>query len=101
VTVADPYLDFGSGKAGESLEAAATIHNWSNRPVSLVGSTSDCSCSALTDLPLPLSPGGEARITIRLTVPANAHGQLTRKVLLLTDSPEQPEVVFHIGCRIE
>jgi hypothetical protein len=41
VTVADPYLDFGSGKAGESLEAAATIHNWSNRPVSLVGSTSD------------------------------------------------------------
>jgi hypothetical protein len=101
LTVADPYLDFGTGKPGNKLEATATIRNWSDRPVRLIGGTSDCSCTALADLPLTVEPGGFARLQIQLNVPVTAQGQLTRTVFLYTDCPDQPAVSFRIGCRVE
>jgi len=98
--IADPgYLDFGTVPAGEPREAPLTVGNWSDRPVRLIGGTSDCTCTTLSDLPLTIPPGGRAVVTIRLVPPTDA-GHLTRTVMLRTDSPDQPELRVRLGCRV-
>jgi hypothetical protein len=101
LTISDPYLDFGSGKAGDTLEAVSTVRNWSSRPVRLIGGTSDCSCTVLEDLPLTIEPGGSSHLRIELKVPVTARGQMTRTVFLQTDCAEQPTVSLRIGCRVK
>jgi hypothetical protein len=101
LAISDPYLDFGTGKPGDTLKASASIRNWSSQPVRIVGGTSDCSCTALADLPLTIEPGGSAAVGIRLIIPASKGGQFSRTVFLRTDCPEQPVVSLGIGCRIE
>lgn len=97
--VADTYLDFGTGAPGEHREATATVHNWSGRPLRVIGGTSDCSCTTLADLPITIEPGGRAEITVRLQVPEGS-GRITKTVYLRTDCPKQPRLAFQIGCRI-
>ncbi len=101
LTVTNSYVDLGTGHPGDQLEANVSVRNWTNRPVRVVGGTSDCSCTALADLPLTIGPESEANIVIRLSIPETAQGQLTRTVLLGTDSPDQPRVGFRVGCRVE
>lgn len=101
LSVSDPYLDLGTGKPGDALEGTARVHNWTHRPVRVVGGTSDCSCTTLHDLPVTIEPGESAAIGVQLTVPRSAHGQVARKVFLRTDLPEQPAIQFRIGCRVE
>ena len=101
VAVADGYLDFGAGPVGERLKATATVRNWTDQPVRLVGGTSDCSCTTTDDLPITIPPGGEAAVPVELKVPASNRGQLTRTVKLWTDCPQRPVVRFRVGCRVE
>jgi hypothetical protein len=102
LSVADSYLDFGTGHPGDNLEAVATIHNWTEQPVRLIGGTSDCTCTTLPDLPLAIPPGGQTAIHVQFRVPASkSGGQLTRRVMLRTDCPNQLVVRFRVGCRIE
>ena len=98
---ADGYLDFGAGPAGGLVTQTATLQNWTDQPVRVVGGTSDCSCTTTEDLPVTLPPGGEAAVRIRMTIPAASRGQLTRTVELWTDSPRAPKVRFTVGCRAE
>ncbi len=100
LTLTPDYLDFGTLPAGESRDAALTVSNWSDRPVRLVGGTSDCTCTTLADLPVTIVPGGRAAVTVRLAAPPS-EGQLTRTVMLRTDHPDQPHVRARLGCRVE
>ncbi|MFO0799087.1 MAG: DUF1573 domain-containing protein [Gemmataceae bacterium] len=95
-----PYLDLGTVPAGERQEAPLTVTNWSAGPLRLIGGTSDCTCTTLSDLPVTIPPGGRAVVTIRLVPPQGA-GHLLRAVMLRTDSPDQPELRVRIGCRVE
>lgn len=97
----EPYLDLGAGKPGDVLESAAIVRNVSNRPIRLVGGTSDCSCTALRDLPVTIDPGETAAIGVQMNVPPADRGRLTRTVFLRTDDPHQTGVRFRIGCRVE
>ncbi|HEY1487876.1 MAG TPA: hypothetical protein VGF84_17350 [Micromonosporaceae bacterium] len=97
----DSYLDFGSGKPGDTREATATIRNVSDRSIRLFGGTSDCSCTVLRDLPVTIEPGGSAAIGIQLHIRTTDSGRLTRRVFLRTDDPGQQTVRFAIGCRVE
>jgi len=54
------YLDLGTMPAGERQEAPLTVSNWSDRPLRLIGGTSDCTCTTLSDLPVTIPPGGRA-----------------------------------------
>jgi hypothetical protein len=97
----DSYLDFGTGKPGDTLEAPAIIRNVTDHPIRLVGGTSDCSCTVLRDLPVTIEPGGSAVVGIQLRIPTANNGQLTRTVFLRTDDPGQQTVRVAIGCRVE
>lgn len=96
-----PYLDFGSGKPGEVLEATATVTNYTGAPVRLIGGTSDCTCVTIEDFPLTISPGERASFRVRLRVVSKASGQFTRVVTVRTDCASRPVIDFRIGCRIE
>jgi hypothetical protein len=101
ISVDDPYLDFGSGHAGDDLEGSITVRNWTDQPIQLVGGTSDCSCTTINDLPATIEPNGAIKVRVQMHVPSSQAGQLTRMARLLTDLPQQSVVSFRIGCRIE
>ena len=96
-----PYVDFGSGKPGEALEATATVTNYTDAPVRLIGGTSDCSCATIEDFPLTIPPGERASFRLKLNVIAGKGGQFTRVVTVRTDCPARPVIQFRIGCRVE
>lgn len=98
--VAPRYLDFGVGAPGESHERPLPVTNWTDRPVHLIGGTSDCSCVTTADLPTTLAPGETKLITVRLTVPAASAGHLTRAAEVWTDCERQRVLQIRLGCLI-
>jgi hypothetical protein len=96
-----PYVDFGSGKPGQTLEATATVTNYTDEPVRLIGGTTDCTCATVEDFPLTIPPGERASFHVRLNVISKAGGQFTRVVTVRTDCPSRPVLQFRIGCRVE
>jgi hypothetical protein len=101
LTASADFLYLGSGSAGQELEAAIEVRNWTDRPVRLVGGTSDCSCVTTSDLPLTILPGEARPVTVRLRVPAAKPGALTRVAELWTDLDQQRNVRFRVGCLVE
>jgi hypothetical protein len=96
-----PYVDFGVGRPNDMLETTATVANYTEEPVRLIGGTTDCSCATVDDFPLTVPPDGKASFRVRLRVLSNTSGQLTRTVTVRTDCPSRPVIQFRIGCRVE
>jgi hypothetical protein len=100
LTVSSDYVDFGSGSAGQLLEATVEVQNWTERAVRLTGGTSDCSCVTTADLPLTILAGEARPATIRLTIPPAKLGAFTRVAELWTDHDKQRSIRLRVGCRI-
>jgi hypothetical protein len=101
LSAGDGYLDFGSGRPGDRLDASVAVRNWTDSPVRLIGGTSDCSCTTTEDLPVTVPPGGSMPVHIHLKVPPSNSGQLTRTVTLRTDCPGMSVVRLRVGCRVK
>jgi hypothetical protein len=95
-----PYVDFGAGKPGETLEATATVTNYTDAPVRLIGGTSDCSCVTTSHLPLTILPGESQTVVVHLRIPAATPGAFTRVAELWTDHDRQRSLRVRIGCRV-
>jgi hypothetical protein len=95
------YVDFGTGRPGELLEREVEVTNWTDRPVRLIGGTSDCSCITTANLPLTIAPGETIAVPVRLKVPGSAAGVFTRRAELWTDCDRQRTVGLTVGCRVE
>jgi hypothetical protein len=100
LTASPDYVDFGVGTASHMLERTVEVRNWSERPVRLVGGTSDCSCVVTADLPLTIPPGEGRVVTVRATIPATNPGAVTRLAELWTDCPEWRKVRLRVGWRV-
>ncbi len=101
LAVKPEFVDCGTGKSGEILEAVVEVHNWSDRSVRVYGGTSDCSCIATKGLPVAIPPGESRLIPVILKVPTSAPGAFTRSAELFTDSDNQRTMRLHIGCHVE
>lgn len=102
VVVRPEYVDFGTGKPGERIEAVIEVHNWSENSVWIYGGTSDCSCVATKGLPVTISPGESRRIPVILKVPRSAAGAFTRYAeLLFSDGEKQRKLRLRAGCQVE
>jgi len=99
VSVRPAFTDIGSGEAGQELEAAVEIVNWTDRPVHVFGGTSDCSCIATNDLPLTLAPGEARRVSVQVRLPASP-GLFNRKAYYWTDCDGARRVLFGLSGRI-
>ena len=100
VTVSSDYVDFGSGSPHQVLETSVEVQNWSDRPVQLIGGTSDCSCVTTSDLPLVIPPGESRPVGMQLTIPGAAPGAFTRAAELWTDHPVQQTIRLQVGCQV-
>lgn len=101
IAVKPEFVDCGSGKPGEYLEAGIEVYNWSDRPVRLYGGTSDCSCVATKGLPLTIPPGESRPIPVIVKVPRSTPGAFTRNAELFTDSEKQRKIRLRVGCHVE
>jgi hypothetical protein len=101
ITVTPGYLEFGSGHPGDMREATAEVRNWTDRPVRLIGGTSDCSCVVTSSLPIKLKPGETHTILVRMQIRESQPGAFTRNVELWTDYDNQRKIRFRLGCRVE
>ncbi len=61
------------------------LRNLLAKPVTVVGGTSDCTCTLIEDLPLTLPPGGTGQASIRFTAPPG-RGEFIHHARLWTDA---------------
>jgi hypothetical protein len=102
ITVTPGYVDFGSGQPGDVLEATVEVTNWTDRPIRLIGGTSDCSCVATTGLPITLQPGETRTILVHLKIRQSQPGAFTRIAELWADYDNPRTIIrFRVGCRVE
>ncbi len=101
ITVHPGYVDFGIGQPGGKLEATVEVRNWTDRPVRIIGGTSDCSCVTTTGLPVIVQPRDSVSIPLWLKVRQSQPGLFTREVELWTDCDSQQTVRCRVGCRVQ
>jgi hypothetical protein len=94
-------LNIEGCRAGEKIETVVVVRNLTNRPIRLIGGTSDCTCAAAVDLPTSIDPEGTAAISVRVLVPESSTGRFTRTVILHTDCAVQPRLMFYVNCFVQ
>lgn len=92
-------VDVGSGIPGEFLAGTMELANRTDKPIRVIGGTSDCSCIATDDLPLTVAPRQTHTINVKMRLPA-APGLFSRKAMLLTDDEQTRRVSFRLTGRI-
>jgi hypothetical protein len=100
VSVRPGLVDVGRGAPGQSVEATVELVNRTDRPVRIIGGTSDCSCVTTIDLPLSLAPGEARQMTIAVRLPAG-HGFFNRKAVLWTDHEQARVISLTLTGRID
>lgn len=90
--ITPPVADLGSHTAGSLVHAQVAIINITERPLRLVGGTTDCRCITTADLPVTVPPGGS--VTIRIQVGFGGHpGRFRRGYWLWTDDHKHPQAL--------
>lgn len=85
VSLSPARLDLGSANLGEVKTSEITVINWTERPIRLIGGTTDCSCALISKLPVTIPPLGRSKVSVSIRFSATGSGAFSRKVLLLTD----------------
>jgi hypothetical protein len=57
-------FEVGEGPPGASRSIEVSVTNYSDRPVTIVGGTSDCRCMMLTQLPVAVPPYAERTVAV-------------------------------------
>ncbi len=91
-------VDYGAIPAGGVGEARVEVVNLTSTPVRVVGGTSDCSCTAVKDLPVEVPPGGSVTVAVRLKAP-DATGNFQRTAWLWTDAPGHQSLPLTLVAR--
>lgn len=99
LSVSPRLLDMGQGQPGETREATVELWNWTDKPVRLIGGTSDCSCVATNNLPLTIPPGEGRTINVKMRLP-NANGMFNRTAFLMTDDDQARTLMFRLTGQI-
>ena len=80
-------VDAGPVAAGETGAGAVVLRNTATISVTVVGGSTDCTCTLLENLPLTLPPGGEGRVVVRIQAPAG-RGEFSHHGVLWTDAAD-------------
>ncbi len=100
VSVRPGVVDLGSRVPGQSVEATVELGNRTDKPVRIVGGTSDCSCVTTSDLPVTLGPGESRSVSIHVHLPRTP-GLFNRQAFFWTDDDQARTIVFPLIGRIE
>jgi Protein of unknown function (DUF1573) len=84
IVVSPAVSDIGSGPVGQFQSFALAVTNYGDKPVRIVGGTSNCSCVSTDDLPVDIQPKQSGTINIRVKF-TGSPGEFRRKFVLYCD----------------
>jgi hypothetical protein len=99
LSVRPSLVDVGQGAPGETRAVNMELTNRTQKPISIFGGTTDCSCSVLGDLPVTVLPGETKTISIQVRLPSS-EGIFTRRAELLIDDNGFQRVGIRLTGRI-
>ncbi len=91
LTVEPGVTDIGVVASREPRFFQITLRNHTDRPIRIIGGTSDCSCMATQDLPAFVDSRQEVSLQIRFR--SRGTGSFRRSFVLMTDDASQREVI--------
>lgn len=92
LVITPPVADLGAHSAGSQVQTQVAIMNVTERPLRLVGGTTDGRCITTADLPVTIPPGGT--VTIRIQVGFGGQpGRFRRGYWLWTDDHKHPQAL--------
>lgn len=100
VVIEPKELDFGSGVNGESHTLSFRIRNLSNRPVSVVGASTTCSCVSCDGLPIKVPPTSSQDIPVALHFEGKTAVEVVQAITIHTDHPNAPTLKGVVRCRV-
>lgn len=100
LSVQPALVDVGVGAPGETLLAKVRLINRTDKPIRVIGGTSDCSCTVIADLPVDVAPGETRSISVAVRLP-NAPGLFNRPAGLEIDDAGLIRINFRLTGRIK
>ncbi len=99
LTVESSVSEVGEGLQGEQRPFTIHLRNHTDRPLRVVGGTTDCSCLATDDLPITVPPGEARPIDVRMKF-SGGIGRFQHRFVLYTDDEKQRVVVARFSGRV-
>lgn len=102
VLVATPGLvQLGHGKTDDELVGQIQLENLSDIPIRVISGTADCRCVSDSDLPITISPHGQATLSVKMRLRSQTGGELTRMLTLVCDHPQQRVVKARVQAFVD
>jgi len=99
ISVQPSVIDVGKGESGAEREISVKVANWTDKPIRLIGGTTDCSCTVLNDLPVTIPAKQSRPVTVSLRM-KGMPGIFMRKLGFLVDDNGFTRINFRITGRI-
>ncbi len=80
-------------RAGSQVVVSYALTNISERPVSLIGASSSCSCTVVQDPPMTLASSETGTVSVRIST-SEDKPTLSGTIRLFTDEPRSPEIAL-------
>lgn len=93
-------LDIGKVRVGAETEGNFVLKNLTDKPITIIGAKSDCSCMVISGLPIRVEPRCSTDFAVRYTPLAREGNEtVTHRILLYLDI-DSPEVVLTLSADI-
>lgn len=87
---------FGVVSPGKAGAVSFALKNISNKPVSVIGVNSSCTCTAVAhDLPMRVDSGKTENLVFTVS-PTKVAGEKTEDIVIYTDCPYQTEIYLQL-----
>jgi hypothetical protein len=100
ITLDQSFVDFGTLEVGEKGERSIAVHNWTDKPIRIVGGKSTCAFGVALERPIAILPGQTAAIRVWMRPRAGMSGSLTHTAELWTDCRDQTTVRLTVSCLV-
>jgi hypothetical protein len=100
ISVYPRLVDVGSGQPAQTMKTSVEVSNWTDRTVTILGGTADCSCITTEDLPLTVAPGETRHVPVLVRLPSSP-GFFNRKALLWTDCAQARKLFVSLSGKVE
>jgi hypothetical protein len=99
IQVAEPIHDFGKLQSGEERTHEFLIANVGTAPLEISQVRTSCGCTTTQDWDRRIEPGATGRIPIRFDT-GSFTGTIQRTVTLVTNDPQQGQLVMQVKAQI-
>jgi len=94
--IADSYSkSFGTAESGQIPVVVFNMTNAANRPITILGVRSSCTCVVPDDIPMTVAPRESRPLRVGLKTGLKA-GRVSEQLLIYTDCKENPEILLRI-----